>query len=37
MSEALLEAPEKSDLDADLPAELRDLPNPQVAIPRVSA
>jgi modification methylase len=36
MSEAILEAPEESGLDAYLPAELRDLPNPQVAIPAIA-
>ena len=36
MTEAILEAAEESDLDAYLPAELHDLPNPQVAIPAIA-
>ena len=36
MEEAIIEAPEASDLDAYLPAELRDLPTPQIAIPAIA-
>ncbi len=36
MTEALIEAKEGSDLDAYLPAELHDLPNPQIAIPALA-